>query len=180
MRPAALAVLAMIGSQGCAEWGYRDRVLHRVPSPADATLVAVCQEIPAFDGPDHDIRLERPDRTVIRRLYTIGDGDPCHEMAWSADGRTLAVVSSHVARAVVVDVARALSQRDTPSWSLTRSVSLTAQDGRQLARHLRFVAPEEVEYQVCAHRFGRGIDWRVCTAPPETRRLRLPWLIARG
>lgn len=119
MRTAALVILAALGSQGCAELGYSDRVLHRVPSPADAALIAVCQEIPAFDGPDFDIRLERPDTTVVRRLYRIGDGDPCHEMAWSADGRTLAVVSSHVARAIIVDVAWTLSRPETRTeyWS---------------------------------------------------------------
>lgn len=174
MRTAVLVILAAMGSQGCADLGYRDRVLHRVPSPADRALIAVCQEIPEFDGPRYDIRLERPDSTVVRRLGASGDGDPCHEMAWSADGRTLAVVSSHVARAKVIDVARALSQPEMKNWAWTRSVSLTGQDGPQLARHLRFVAQGEIEYQVCAHQFGKGIDWRVCTAPAETRRLRLP------
>jgi hypothetical protein len=174
MRTAALVILAAIGSQGCADLGYRDRVLHRVPSPADRTLIAVCQEIPEFDGPSFDIRLERPDSTVVRRLGVSGDGDPCHEMAWSADGRTLAVVSSHVARASVIDVARALSHPEAKPWAWTRSVSLTDQDRPRLARRLRFVAPAEVEYEVCVYEFGRGIDWRVCTAPAETRRLRLP------
>jgi hypothetical protein len=174
MRTAALVILAAVGSQGCAELGYSDRVLHRVPSPADSTLVAVCQEIPELDGPSYDIRLERPDETVVRRLYRIGDGDPCHELAWASDGRTLAVLSSHVARAIVVDVAEALSQPEPKHWSWTRSVSLTRQDGKQLARRLRFVAPGEIEYEVCAHELGRGIDWRVCTGPAEARRLRLP------
>ena len=174
MRAPVLVILAAVASQGCGELGYRDRVLHRVPSPADATLIAVCQEIPEFDGPGHDIRLERVDGTVVRRLYRIGDGDPCHELAWAADGRTLAVVSSHVARAMVVDVARALSQPETKSGSWTRSVSLTGQDRPRLARHVRFVAAGEIEYEVCAHEFGKGVDWRVCTAPAETRRLQLP------
>ena len=174
MRRAALVLLAAVVSQGCARLGYSDRVLHRVPSPADAALIAVCQEIPEFDGPGHDVRLERPDGTVVRPLYRIGDGDPCHEMAWATDGRTLAVLSSHVARAIVVDVARALGQPGTAHGPWTRSVSLASQDGRQLARRLRFVAPAEIEYEVCAHQFGKGIDWRVCTAPAETRRLRLP------
>jgi hypothetical protein len=174
MRTAVLVILAALGSQACAELGYRDRVLHRVPSPTDSTLVAVCQEIPELDGPSYDIRLERSDSTVVRRLGVSGDGDPCHEMAWSADGRTLAIVSSHVARARVIDVARALSEPEMKHWSWTRSVSLTGHDRPMLARHLRFVAPGEIEYQVCAHQFGKGIDWRICTTPAETRRLRLP------
>jgi hypothetical protein len=175
MRSAALVILAACGSQGCAELGYSDRVLHRVASPADTALIAVCQEVPAFDGPGYDIRLERPDKTVVRRLYASGDGDPCHEIAWSADGRTLAVVSSHVARAAIVDVAGALSRPDTATASSSwRSVSLASQDGKQLARRVRFVAPGELQYEVCTHEFGRGVDWRVCAAPAAIRRLRLP------
>jgi hypothetical protein len=172
MRRAAFVILAAVGSQGCAELGYRDRVLHRIPSPSDSALIAVCQEIPEFDGPGYDVRLERPDGTVVRRLYRSGDGDPCHEVAWAADGRTLAVVSSHVARAIVVDVAAALSQPETRTAHRS-SVSLAGGEGQQLARRLRFVAPGEIEYEVCAHQFGKDIDWRVCTAPAETRRLRL-------
>jgi hypothetical protein len=180
MRIAALVMLAAIGSQGCADLGYRDRVLHRVSSPVDSTLIAVCQEIPEFDGPGYDIRLERPDGTVVRRLYRIGDGDPCHEMIWAADGRTLAVLSSHVARAIVVDVSQARSHPDGKSWSWTRSVSLAGQDTPRLARRLRFVSSGEIEYEVCAHTFGRGIDWRVCTAPPESHRLRLDFGLRIG
>jgi hypothetical protein len=141
MRMAALVMLAALGSHACAELGYRDRVLHRVPSPVDRGLIAVCQEIPEFDGPSYDIRLERTDGTVVRHLARLGDGDPCHEMARAADGRTLAVLSS----------------QDTP----------------RLARRLRFVFSGEIECEVCAHQFGRGIDWRVCTVPPESHRLRL-------
>lgn len=99
----------------------------------------------------------------------------CHELVWSPDGRRLAVVSSHVARAVVVDVAWALSAPETPTayWSW-RSVSLAPGDTHNLARRLRLVTPEEIEYEVCPHQFGRGIDWRTCTAPAVVRRLRLP------
>jgi hypothetical protein len=85
------------------------------------------------------------------------------------------VVSSHVARAIVVDVEWALSQpaTQTAHWSW-RSVSLAYGEGRKLAQRVRFVAPGEIEYQVCSNEIGRGIDWRRCTAPPETRRLLLP------
>jgi hypothetical protein len=182
MRTIALVIFIGVLSQGCAELGYTDRVLHRIPSPADRTLLAVCQEVPRFDGPSYDVRLERPDATVVRRLYEIGDGDPCHEMAWSSDGRSLAVLSSHVARAIIVDVERALSQPATPSayWSW-RSVSLAWGEEKKLARHLRFVAPGEIEYEVCSHEIGGGVDWRRCTAPAHTRRLRLsPRAVARN
>jgi hypothetical protein len=175
MRATAPVLLAAVIGSGCAELGYRNRVVHRVPSPADPTLVAVCQEVPEFDGPGYEVRLERPDATVVRRLYTSGDGDPCHELAWSIDGRTLAVVSSHVARLAVIDVERALAHpTERPSRSLWRSVSLGDGNRPQLARHVRFVAPGELEYEVCPNRFGKGIDWRICTAPVEVRRLRLP------
>jgi hypothetical protein len=96
-------------------------------------------------------------------------------IAWSGDGRSLAILSSHVGRAVVIDVASALSQPDARQpYQWSRSVSLVDGRRQQLVRHVRFVGPGEIEYEVCAHQFGRGIDWRVCTAPPETRRLRLP------
>jgi len=181
MRTVPLVILVSVFSQGCAELGYSDRVLHRIPSPADRTLIAVCQEIPELDGLSYDIRLERSDATAVRRLYTIGDGDPCHEMAWSADGRRLAVLSSHVARAIVVDVDWALSRPATKTfyWSW-RSVSLAYGEQQKLAQHLRFVAPAELEYQVCSNEVGRGIDWRRCTAPPEMRRLLLPSAVYKG
>jgi hypothetical protein len=71
MRTVALVIVVAVFSQGCAELGYRDRVLHRVPSPRDGTLIALCQEVPAFDGPGYDIRLERGDGTLVRRLPVV-------------------------------------------------------------------------------------------------------------
>jgi hypothetical protein len=181
MRTLALGIFVAMFSQGCARFGYSSRILHRIPSPADGTLIAVCQEIPELDGPGYDIRLERPDATVVTRLYTIGDGDPCHEMAWSADGRRLAVLSSHVARAIVVDVEWALSRPATKTshWSW-RSVSLAYGEEHRLAHRLRFLTSEELEYQVCSNEFGRGKDWRRCTTPAETRRLLLPSAVYKG
>lgn len=89
------AVLAIIVSlAGCARFGFTDRVLLRVPSP-DGQMVAVCQEVPEFDGPSFAVRLERPDGTVVRRLYETGDADACSEIAWARDGRTLAVLTAH-------------------------------------------------------------------------------------
>ena len=74
----------------------------------DGNVVAVCQEIPEFDGPGYDLRLESPGETNIAQLYHIGDGDPCSELAWSPDGTVLAGLSAHVARIRFVDVASAL------------------------------------------------------------------------
>ena len=88
-----------------------------------------------------------------------------HEMAWSTDERTLAVVSSHVARAIVVDVAEALSQPEPKHWSWTRSVSLTRQDGKRLPDAGGSSRREKWAYEVWTDELGRGIDCRVCTGP---------------
>src|SRR5687768_8581751 len=107
-----VAVAALtVAASACSALGFTDRVLHRVPSP-DRRLVAVCQEIPVLEGPAYDIRLERPDGSLVRKLY-FGDGDPCSEMAWSPDGRTLAVLTAHVARVRFVDIAWALDHPST-------------------------------------------------------------------
>lgn len=136
-----------------------------------------------FDGPEFALRLERPDGTVLRQLYQAGDGDPCHEIAWSGDGHTLAVVSSHVARVVFVDVKWALDNRSVKTfyWSW-RTVSLAGERDKRLARNLRFVAPLEIEFQLCAYsleeRRTTG-EWR-CSGPAEHRRLEIPSPLATG
>jgi hypothetical protein len=76
------AILPIALATGCARFGFSDRLLHRIPSP-DGQTVAVCQEIPEFDGPSFDVRLERRDGTRRRDLFHMGDGDGCSEMAWS-------------------------------------------------------------------------------------------------
>ena len=116
-----LLICAACALPACERFGYSSRVLLRVPSP-DGRIVAVCQEIPEFDGPSFDIRAERPDGTRIRQLLRGGDGDPCSELAWSPDGRVLAVLSTHVARVRVADVARMLEQPATASsrWAWRR------------------------------------------------------------
>ena len=78
----SLTMAVAVCGAGCGALGWRDKVLARVLAP-DGTSVAVCQEVPAFDGPDYEVRLEGPDGTRLRRLYRIGDGDPCSEVAWS-------------------------------------------------------------------------------------------------
>ena len=80
LRRAAAALgavgLVMVGTSGCSELGLTGRVLWRVPAP-DGRVVAVCQEVPQLDGPGFEIRLESRDGSPLRRLYEIGDGDPC-------------------------------------------------------------------------------------------------------
>ncbi len=174
-RIAILIALATLAA--CARFGYRDRVLHRVPSP-DGTMLAICQEIPDFDGPSYDVRLERPDGLLLRRLYTIGDGYPCDELTWSSDGRTIAVLSSRIAEAWFVDVAWALAQPPDVALSYWnwRRVSLAWGEPFRFARALRFVGPQQVEYRVCPWSLDerrRTGEYR-CTAPAETRRLRTP------
>jgi hypothetical protein len=146
--------LMAIASSGCARFGYTDRVVWRVASP-NGQLVAVCQEVPAFDGPNYTIRLERPDGSRVRGLYDIGDGDPCSEMAWSADGRALAVLSGHVARTRIVDVAWALAHPDstTNHWSW-RVIDLGSDVNPLRADRLRFVAPLAFEVRVCEQGIG--------------------------
>src|SRR5687768_18379333 len=69
----ATALLALLVCGGCARLGFSNRVVHRVPSP-DGQFLAVCQEVPAFDGPDYTVRLERPDgsRSEERRVGKEG------------------------------------------------------------------------------------------------------------
>ena len=176
LRHLLVAALACAAVAACAGLGYSDRVLWRVTSP-DGRLVAVCQEVPALDGPGYDVRLEHTDGRLQRRLYRIGDGDPCSEVVWSPDGRTLAIVSGHVARVRFVDVAWALAHPDiaTQAWSW-RQVDVSAASDRSTATALRFVGLAEIEVQVgpATQRAGeRG-------ARLEARRLDIPLPIATG
>ena len=137
---------------GCADLGYTSRVRIRAPSP-DGQLVAVCQEIPVFDGPDFDIRLERPNGTFIHRVFRSGDGDPCDQIAWSGDGRQFAVLSSHVARVRLVDVRRVLELKEKgAAWDWSRQVTLAMGDGH--AGNLRFEGPSSIGFDLC----GTGMD----------------------
>ena len=146
----ALALsLAPISCEQVERIGYTNRVLHRIPSP-DGRMFAVCQERPEFDGPGYGVFLENPDGSFLRGLYEIGDGDPCSEMAWSPDGRTLAVLSGHGARVMFVDVAWALDQPDVE----TSHHSWTSRQGDPprahfVARDLRFFTADMVEYREC-------------------------------
>ena len=166
--------LIALGS-ACASLGYTSRVLHHVPSP-DGQLVAVCQEIPILDGPDFEVRLERADGTRVRHLYRIGDGDPCHEIVWSPDGAAIAVVSSHVARARIVDIRRALqTPAEDMHYPYTREVSLAYGEKWMWARNLRFASQGEISYEVCEYSLPSPRQSAVsCLRAPTLRRLHLP------
>src|SRR4029453_19583237 len=104
MRRLLLAcVVAVVTTTGCARLEYSSRVLHRVPSP-DGQLISICQEVPVFDGPEFDVRLERPDGRVVRRLLHMGDGGGGSEITRSADGTSLAGLKSHGAHITLRDV----------------------------------------------------------------------------
>ena len=168
----ALAVLALrMGSTRT----YDSEVLLRVSSP-DGTLSAVCQEVPAFDGPNYVVRLEREDGTFVRKLFDAGAGEPCNEIVWSKDGRTLGVLSAHVARTKFVDiewVVRNASDTRRTGW---REVSFSSESETMLARGLRFTGPLEVELDVCPYRLAdRQRDgFYTCTAPAESKRFAIP------
>ena len=178
------AILAMwaVGSAGCSALGFTDRVVWRLPSP-DGQLLAVCQEVPEFDGPGYALRLERPDGSVIRHLYRIGDGDPCSEMAWSPDGSILAILSGHVARVRFVDVAWALSHPTTTTayWSW-RQVDFGSGRRRLNGGGLHFVGPLEVEVQLCPfHDAGvQPNGRRSCGQDGTVRRFEVPRPIVTG
>jgi hypothetical protein len=168
---------------GCAKFGYTDRVLHRVASP-DGQVVAVCQEVPVFDGPEFDVRLERRDGSVIRDLFHMGDGGGCGEVVWSGDGRTLAVLTSHVANITIVDAQWALSHPEVLErhW-FTRGFSFSPEGFPRQATALRFLKPSEVEFKLCDYSIeetqrSRG---RIrCAEPARLQRLRIPSPLVAG
>ena len=163
------------GGSGCAALGYTDRVLWRLPSP-DGKLLAVCQEVPVFDGPSYSIRLERPDGTLSKTVYTNGDGDPCSEIAWAPDGRTLAVLSGHVARVRFIDVKWALEQNAPIHWGSYPQVDLGNEHLHRNAGGLRFAGPREIELQVCGERGYKPGDAgrRDCGDAGTVRRVGVP------
>lgn len=175
-RAAAIAVASTLFVVGCSRLGFTDRVLLRIPSP-DGSIVAVCQEVPALDGPGYSVRLERPDGRLVRDLYEIGDGDPCSEIAWSPGGETLAVLSAHVARVRFVDVAWAVQHQSVEAshWTWPH-VSLASEGQFILAKNMVFDGLTHIELQVCPYRLeDRQRSGRLeCDAPPYLRSLQVP------
>lgn len=170
--------LVLAVATGCAAPGCSNRVLWRVTSP-NGQFVAACQEVPAFDGPGYDVRLERPDGGLIRQLYEIGDGDPCTEVVWSPDGRTLAVLSGHTARVRFVDVGWVLDHPEvqTAHWSW-RQVDFSTERVRVEGSDLRFFGPTTIELRVCPARSGGAST--SCGTDSLTRRFDIPVPIVTG
>ena len=179
-----LAVMsAALLACGCAKFGYSNRVLHRIPSP-DGQLVAVCQEVPVFDGPEFDVRLEHQDGTLIRKLFHMGDGGGCGEIVWSQNGRMLAVLTTHVATITVVDVEWALSHPAVLErhW-FTRQFSFSPEYALRQAAELRSVGPSEIEFNLCEYSLQetQSNHGRIrCLEPPRPQRLHIPSPLVAG
>jgi hypothetical protein len=177
-RTAGVCMAVWLGTAaGCAEVGYTDRVLHRVVSPG-GQLVAVCQEVPVFDGPEFELRLERPDGTIVRELLRMGDAGGCSEVAWSPDGRLLAVLTSHVSEIGILDVEWAMSRREEPNrHGFHRGFSFSTEATLRQGTQLTFVSNDELEFQICRYSLAEtqrsGGDIR-CAEPRRTQRLRVP------
>ena len=173
----------LLASIGCAKFGYTDRVLHRVQSP-DGLTIAVCQEVPMFDGPEFDVRVERRDGTRIRELFHMGDGGGCDELIWSSDGRTLAVLTSPVATIRIVDVDWALAHPEIHErhW-FYREFSFSTDRVTKQATDLRFVSAFELEFQLCEYslRETQANNGQIrCSQAARPQRLRIPSPLVDG
>ena len=179
-------VVLAVGSAGCGALGYSSRVLHRVPSP-DGRLVAVCQEIPEFDGPGYGVRVEDPHGRVQAQVFRGFDADPCDEMVWSADGRALAILTGYRALLRIADVSASLASppvlEDTrpyaqafpPSPFVSQSEFSTAVIDRR-GWDLRFLSSGHFELSICthdweSHRQTRRFD---CIDAVRTERVAIP------
>ena len=170
----AIVLLLVVAGSGCHSFGCTNRVLSRAPSP-DGRLVAVCQEVPIFDGPEFDVRLEGADGTPVRNLYHAGDADGCSEIVWSSDGRTLAVVTGHVARVRFVDVSRAL-QSEPSTRFFWPQIDLSSETNLLMGKDLRFVALDTVELTTCSYniRETQRTGEKRCLSPGVRRRFSVP------
>jgi hypothetical protein len=168
-------VLAVLAFRMSSKRGYASEVLLRVSSP-DGTLAAVCQTVPALDGPTYTVRLEREDGGVVRTLFDAGDGEPCSEMVWSKDGRALGVLSAQVARTKFVDIEWVVKNASDTRRLGWREVSFGSESQTMLARGLRFTGPLEAELDVCPYRLAdRQRDgYFTCTAPPVVKKFEIP------
>lgn len=158
---ALAAGVLVYGRAAAAQLGFSNRVLHDVPSP-DGRFRAICQEVPAFDGPEYQTRLHLADGTLVRNLAYGGDGHPCHEVAWSPDGRLLTILARQNSALWIVDL-------DDPK----RNRLQTLTDQGDIASNVRFVGPRRVAYLSCSRHLARRMpDW-ACGVGGKDRRLGL-------
>lgn len=139
---------ALLTAPGCRALGYSADVLQRVPSP-DSRYVAVCQEVPAFDGPNYDIRLERPDGTKIRSVHSGGDAMRCAELAWAPDSRTLAWRSGTTVWFIDVDWILARPEGEPRHWPWP-SHSFAPRTRPPSGWTFRFVSVDEIWLTPCS------------------------------
>jgi hypothetical protein len=89
----------------------------------------------------------------------------------------LAVLSGHVARVRVVDVAAALkrSPGDT-SRTFWPQFDFSTERELRLGKNLRFVGPREIEFTTCAYdlRETQRTGEKRCTSPEVRRRFTVP------
>ena len=177
----ALPVLIMAAA-ACRDLGYSSRVLHRVPSP-DGELVAVCQEIPEFDGPGYDVRLEDPGDRTRAHAFRGFDSDQCDEIVWSDDGDTLAVLTRYRAHVRLIDVSASLAPRPAadrrpgakafPRPAFVTESVFSSEPVLRRGWGLRFVSTGVFELSVCTYdwegyRQTRRFD---CTEATRTERV---------
>lgn len=167
--PIVLAAAFAAGAiAGCARFGFTDRVLHEVASP-DGRFVAICQEVPALDGPEFEVRLHRPGGALVRPLGYFGDAYRCNEVVWSRDGSHLAVLNHANAQVRLIDINDALRK---PPAQMLWSRTITLADRGDVATSLRFVSDRRVAYLSCSTSLYRASATPgVCTTGARDRRL---------
>lgn len=95
-------------------------------------------------------------------------------MAWSPDGRTLAVLSAHVARVHFVDaawvVAHPEDERRGETWP---QVSLAGDGEFVLGSNIAFSAADRVELDVCGYQLAdlKRTGRPACSTVPQRRSL---------
>ena len=100
-------------------------------------------------------------------------------MAWSEDGRMLAILTSHVAAVTLIDVEWALAHPEiqNPHW-VVRGFSHSGEGGKlQYGKQRTFVSAQELQLQICAYsleesrRRSGDISW---AETPHAQTLRIP------
>lgn len=168
----ALVFAFAAGCGSLADLGFTNRVLHDVASP-DGRFRAICQEVPALDGPEFSTRLHRADGGFVANLAYGGDASRCREIAWSPDGSRLAVLN-HASRITLVDAAGAM--RGNAGRQSNRDVSLTWPEAH--ARNIRFVSETVIEFDACDAKNYSVIQG--CLVSLERRRMDVSTTPARG